>query len=122
MTAIEYEDMIHPIDEDGYPKVSKSNYGPKGAAAYSAADNAQRKMKNTGEEVEGVGQNKNVKTYTSAPKGTAKQQAATEARHYAKLNRKQPVKTISIEEYKRQKGLIKAETLSISPNGQWSLT
>ena len=60
-------------DEDG---VEKSGYGPKGGGQYSAADNAKRKANNMGQ-VETVGQNKNIKSYSSKPgQLSAKQQAA----------------------------------------------
>lgn len=45
--------------------IEKSNYGPKGYGMYSMADNAERKNKNTGTELEGIGPNKNVKPYSS---------------------------------------------------------
>ena len=55
-------------DPEYYTKlkaIEKSNYGPKGYGMYSMADNAERKNKNTGTELEGIGPNKNVKPYTS---------------------------------------------------------
>ncbi|CAM6003910.1 unnamed protein product [Sphagnum balticum] len=59
-------------DED----LDKSNYGPKGAKQYSAADNVKRKMNNTGDQT-GMGQNVNTKSYSTKPgQLSAKQQAA----------------------------------------------
>lgn len=49
-------------DEDG--DVEKSGYGPKGGGQYTPADNARRKVNNTGDVVDTVGTNKNVKSYT----------------------------------------------------------
>jgi hypothetical protein len=57
-------------------ELDKSNYGPKGSKQYSAADNAKRKMNNTGDQT-GFGQNTNTKAYSSKPgQLSAKQQAA----------------------------------------------
>lgn len=81
--------------------VEKSGYGPKGGSQYNAADNARRKATRTGAEVEGVGQNKAVRQYTSAKMGTAKQQAASEAKLARKLSG--PIKTYTPEEIETYK-------------------
>jgi hypothetical protein len=57
--------------------VEKSGYGPKGGSQYSIADNTKRKANNVGDQVTTIGQNKNVKAYSSKPgQLSAKQQAA----------------------------------------------
>jgi hypothetical protein len=56
-------------DEDD---VEKSGYGPKGGGQYTPADNARRKIGNTGDTVTGIGSNKNVKSYTG--RATAQKQ------------------------------------------------
>ena len=77
----------------------KSNYGPKGGNQYTEADNAERKKNNTGDVVEGIGQNRNVKAYsTKAGQLSAKQSADRQARQDKKRNKKQPVKTYTPEE------------------------
>lgn len=56
--------------------IAKSGYGPKGGSQYDPANNAKRKMGNTGD-VAGEGSNVNVKAYSSKPgQLSAKQQAA----------------------------------------------
>lgn len=63
-------------DKDDEEDLDKSNYGPKGGNQYSAADNAKRKMRNTGDQT-GLGQNLNTKAYSTKPgQLSAKQQAA----------------------------------------------
>lgn len=101
-------------------ELNKSNYGPKGAGAYTPADNARRKQKNTNEEVV-TGSNRNVKQY--APTGlSAKQQASKETQKYNRINRKQPIKTFTPEEIAAYKAKIaKSEILTFTPNGQWNL-
>lgn len=77
----------------------KSNYGPKGGNQYTEADNAERKKNNTGDVVEGIGQNRNVKAYSTRPgQLSAKQSAAKQAREDRKRNRRQPVKVFTPEE------------------------
>lgn len=77
-------------DEDG--DIEKSGYGPKGGGQYSVADNVNRKMKNTAEEVDTVGPNKSVKQYTSAKFSSKTPQTDP------KLKKPQPVKVFSQEE------------------------
>lgn len=79
-----------------------SNYGPKNAGLYDAHVNQERKSNNTGDEVVDAGRNKNVKMYTSAKEGTAKDQASAIAAKQAKLNIKQPIKTEIPPELKAQ--------------------
>jgi hypothetical protein len=77
----------------------KSNYGPKGGNQYTEADNAERKKNNTGDVVEGIGQNRNVKAYsTKTGQLSAKQSADKQAREDRKRNKKQPVKVFTPEE------------------------
>lgn len=73
--------------------VKMSNYGPKGAGLYDPVVNQERKANNTGDQVVDAGKNRNVKLYTSAKQGTAKDQAEAVSRKQALLNAKQPVKT-----------------------------
>lgn len=80
--------------EDYNPGLTKSNYGPKGAGLYDPTVNQKRKAKNV-ETIEGLGQNKNVKEYTSATQGTAKQQADVQAKRDLAVNRRQPVRTLA---------------------------
>lgn len=63
-------------------ELRKSNYGPKGLGLYNAGDNQKRKENNTGESLDNIGQNKNLKQYTTSnssvaaasEKNTAKEQ------------------------------------------------
>lgn len=103
-----------------------SSYGPKGTAAgaqYNQTDNLDRKATRTGEEHDGIGPNKASRVYTSAAMGTAKAQAAREAKADLARNKKQPV-----TEYRGAD----AAKLNIAPpkpkvkvtfakNGQWDL-
>jgi len=64
----------------------KSGYGPKGAGLYNPADNARRKMNNTGD-VAGAGPNVNAKAYSTKPgQLSAKAQASAEAAKTKKLS------------------------------------
>lgn len=110
------------FDRNGQWNLEKSNYGPTGAGAYSIPDNVKRKKKNTGEQQAFAGPNQNVKDYGGF--GGSKVANIEDAR-IKRQNKKQPVKQYSpaeIEEYKRKQGMAKSESLSISPNGQWSIT
>lgn len=107
-------------DNGQWELLDKSNYGPKGAGAYSVADNVKRKKNNTGEELQYAGPNRNVKTWGGH--GGAKEAARQDAK-IKRINAKQPVKTYTAEEiaqYKERMG--KSEQIAFSPNGQWSLT
>jgi hypothetical protein len=64
------------FDSKGQWSIEKSNYGPKGAGLYNPNDNAKRKEGNTGESFSDIGQNKNVKRYTTPG---SSMQAASEA-------------------------------------------
>lgn len=61
---------------------------------YEQYKNQKRKKKNTGDVVEDAGQNKNVKQYTSATQGTARQQAASQAKIDKQKSANMPVKTM----------------------------
>lgn len=105
---------------NGQWTLDKSNYGPKGAKLYNIADNARRKMTNTGE-TRGIGPNVNVKEYGGF--GGAKM-ANIEAARIKRINRKQPVKVYTpeeIEAYKQKRAVNKCDHLKIAKNGQWSL-
>lgn len=77
---------------NGQWSLTKSNYGIKGVS-YDPHVNQKRKANNTNDQVVDAGKNINVKAYTSAKQGTAKDQAEAVSRQQAKLNAKQPVKT-----------------------------
>jgi hypothetical protein len=98
-------------EEDCDVCVSKSNYGPKGGGQYTPADNARRKMNNTGE-THGIGPNVNAKSYSSKPgQLSGKQSANLTARIQNAANKKQPVKTWSPEEIaeeNKKRGLTKS--------------
>lgn len=81
--------------------VLKSNYGPKGWGMYSQADNAGRKMRNTGEAYQDAGKIVNAKQYTPSVRGTMSQQASRIASEDAKRNKKQPVRTTLSDDEKR---------------------
>lgn len=71
---------------------AKSNYGPKGMGLYNAGDNQRRKASNTGESYADIGQNKNVKRYTTS---ASSMQAAHEAKARAEAKKNPaPVKTM----------------------------
>lgn len=72
--------------------VEKSNYGPKGAGQYTAADNAKRKMNNVGA-TEAGGKNSNIKSYNSSTFGGVAGYQTNPA-----TKKRQPVKTYSQEE------------------------
>lgn len=78
--------------------VTKSNYGPKDAGLYNPTDNIKRKKTRTGEVIEGIGQNKAVREFTSAKFGTASAQATREAAADKVKSAKNPVKTYTDEE------------------------
>lgn len=78
----------------------KSNYGPKDLGLYDAAANQKRKQTRTGDEVEGAGQNKGVRQYTSAKMGTAKEQAAAQAKIDAEKSKQNKPKVYSPDELK----------------------
>lgn len=105
----EMDDTARKVDEE----LDKSNYGPKGMGLYDPAASIKRKQTRTGEVHEDAGQNKAVRQYTSALMGTAKDQAAAEARETKQRNKKQPVKVYTdeekraLEEKYRKEGAIK---------------
>lgn len=72
--------------------MNKSNYGPKGAGLYDPTVNQKRKAKNV-DSIEGIGQNKNVKQYTTSREGTANEYATVQAKKDLAANKRQPVKT-----------------------------
>jgi hypothetical protein len=113
-------ELLKTLPNGQWELLDKSNYGPKGAGAYSVPDNVRRKRKNTGEELQYVGPNRNVKQYGGFG-GSA--QAKYEDAKIKRLNAKQPVKTYTAEEIAQYKQKMnKSEYIEFSPNGQWSLT
>jgi hypothetical protein len=107
--------------------VEKSNYGPKKAKLYNPADNAKRKMNNTGD-VLPSSTNSNVKEYTSNVRGTAVQQANKEAREAKRKSKGMPVRIFTPEEKAAlaaemadKENKLKKEELTLSKNGQWTL-
>lgn len=107
-TGMHSGDPMAMKSEDG---MEKSGYGPKGGKQYNPADNAKRKANNVGDRVEGIGQNANVKSYSTKPgQLSAKAQATVEAARAKKLSG--PVKHYTpeeIEEYKKKKALEKSQ-------------
>lgn len=83
------------INKNGQWELGKSNYGPKGMGLYSPKDNIQRKMTRTGEEVDGVGQNKAVRQYTTSNSSMSQAASAAEEKRQAAANKKAPVKTLA---------------------------
>lgn len=62
---------------------------------YKPEDNARRKANNTGEAIDTIGNNQNVKAISTKPgQMSMKEQAAFEQMKLNRLNKKQPVKTI----------------------------
>lgn len=77
--------------------LNKSNYGPKGAGAYTAVDNARRKSKNL--DPVGVGPNVNAKAVSTKPgQMSGKAQVNLTARIQNAANKKQPVRRFTPEE------------------------
>jgi hypothetical protein len=120
-----FDKLIKSLEE--FKELIKSNYGPKGGGQYTPADNMKRKAKNVEEDVV-AGPNKNAKRYTSAPQGTAKQQASKEAKQMRAASKKNPVKTYSPEEletFAAQRGMKvtakKSEQLEFNKCGQWKM-
>ena len=63
---------------------------------YKPEDNARRKANNTGEAIDTVGKNQNVKAISTKPgQMSMKEQAAFEQMKLNRLNKKQPVKSIN---------------------------
>lgn len=96
---------VHTMSDE----INKSNYGPAGTAAaaqYQPHANQERKARNV-DQVQGIGQNKNVKAYSSKPgQLSAKQQAAKEMSSHRVKALSGPVKTLSSEEIERIKSNI----------------
>ena len=91
-------------------QLTKSNYGPKGMELYNENDNAERKMKNTGDTVPDAGKNVNVKSYTTSGSSMNNARAANEAKRQAAANKKSPVKTFTDEEKKALQAEMEAKT------------
>ena len=96
------EDMEEALNNGEYDdKMSKSNYGPKGAGLYSERDNIQRKSRRVGTVHEDVGQNKAEQKYTPAVQGTFAEQAKREAKRDQKASSHNPVRIYTDEEKKK---------------------
>lgn len=62
---------------------------------YKTEDNLRRKANNTGEAIDTIGKNQNVKSFSTKPgQMSGKEQASFEQAKLNRLNKKQPVKTI----------------------------
>ncbi len=88
------------FNEGGQWDIKKSSYGPKGMGLYNPNDNAERKKTNTGESMDNIGQNKNVKQY-------ARSGSSVEAARAKNVAKEQRAKTkastkIYTEEEKKQ--------------------
>lgn len=110
-TGKRYAYITDPVKkEEDKDEIEKSNYGPKGGGQYSAADNAKRKMSNTGDVVD-AGKNVNVKSYSTKPgQMSSKEQSNLTSRIQAAANKKQPVKQWTpeqIAEENQKRGLKK---------------
>jgi hypothetical protein len=80
------EGLLKSMDAE----LEKSNYGKK-YGMYDPTVNQKRKQNNV-DHIQQLGHMGNVKQYTSAPKGTATQQADKEAKHAKKMSMLKPVK------------------------------
>jgi hypothetical protein len=78
-------------------KLGKSNYGPKGAGQYTAADNVKRKQGNASE-VQTAPGNVKVKTGSNASGWQGKQRLNAEVIQLKRKNKEQPVKHYTPEE------------------------
>jgi hypothetical protein len=62
---------------------------------YDQNDNARRKANNTGDAIDGIGKNQNVKAYSSKPgQLSMKDQASLEQTKLNRLNKSQPVRSL----------------------------
>ena len=77
--------------------LTKGNYGPKDMKLYDPVNNIKRKENRVGEEVPGAGPNVAVHAVAGV-QGSAKQQAAREAKALKAKNKLQPVKVFTDEE------------------------
>jgi hypothetical protein len=91
-------------------ELNKGPYGPKGAGAYTAADNVRRKLGRTGEEAQ-VGPNKAVQH--AGP--TRNEQAAAAAKVAHQKSKKNPVKVFNRNQirYLKQKAATHGGSLSV---------
>lgn len=70
-----------------------------GYKGYKIEDNARRKSNNTGDELEDIGQNKNVKCWSTKPgQLSTRDQVNDLAKKQKELNKKQEVKYFTREE------------------------
>lgn len=90
-----------------------SNYGPKHLKLYNSTDNLRRKGRNSTEvSIEG-GPNVNSKSYSSKiAQLSAKESAMADIKKYSKLNRKQPVKKVSLSEEEKKEILRRFKSAS----------
>jgi hypothetical protein len=121
-----------PLLQSESDEVEKSNYGPKGMGLYNPKDNIKRKANRTGEEVEGVGQNKAVHNYTTSGSSVQAAHEAAEAKRQ-KIKSKASVRTMadmSPEEIQAIKDKYNktasedgqmGEVIKYDANGQWRI-
>lgn len=96
------------FDPNGQWSLDKSNYGPKGAGAYDAHVNQERK-KNNVDNIDGLGVMGRVKDYGhSDPRRADAEQAKIRS-----LNRKQPVKVFTDEEKKAYQAQLEAKPAKV---------
>lgn len=74
------QEEIVKFDELGQWSINKSNYGPKDMELYDSNKNVNRKASRTGETVEGIGQNKGVRQYTTSSASVESNRAANEVK------------------------------------------
>jgi hypothetical protein len=85
------------FEKNGQWSLAKDNsVKPKGENIYDEVANLKRKQTRTSEVREGVGSNRAVRQLSSAPLGSAKQQAAREATRDKAKSKKMPVKSITL--------------------------
>lgn len=77
-------------------KLAKSNYGPKDMGLYNANDNQKRKANNTGESLDSIGQNRNLKQYTTSRSST---QAANEKTTAKEQRKKTKASTKTMKDF-----------------------
>lgn len=77
--------------------VEKSNYGPRGYGLYDAAANQKRKQANSSD-IEAGWQKVKVKSGANRSGGQGKPQTERQAKEYAKLSRKNPIRRFTADE------------------------
>lgn len=88
-----FKNFAEELDER---RLAKSNYGPKSMKLYSEADNQKRKENNTGESLDNIGQNKNLKQYTTS---NSSMQAANEKSTTKEQRKKTKASTKTMKDF-----------------------